>query len=580
MQKIFNISETDDMFNQIFKIIEDNAPLDQAAAILRKIKEKDLVALRSSVKKFESDNWSLLHIAAHKGNLKICKLLIEDYGFDAHNLSTLSRMPLHLACISGFPNLISYLITVSNELFLDCYKKYPLEYYVDCLSKLTEKESDYLANIAIYHKALREFKKFVPQLDFSSILRLFQGLSENHKPAAKSIFRSLFSRKQEIYIVVNEVKPCCPRKYTETIQMPINLTLDEAIGKRHIPFIEVPYFLAQLKSKKTPNLVKYEVDLGKEHIILRNCLPTLGNDGNCMVASFAVLMKISNSFDNFYHTETLPLFIPNGTGISKPTLNFDDISNLAAKPPYEVLKSLYILGVEAVNGDGVKHGHDPCFDCPKDQGQAQYIKHTEQALAAFLCFHGGEFLLNQLIDRLRKNSITTIGSNIKIISVFLQLHSTKTPCAVCEYVLIGLQQTPGGFINQLEKIMDLFTREYNNQKPSRYFKFCTPKGGIKLQVLYSANDKDADHRKNLEFKKVSTLPTISIKIAPSQLLCSVFKTNLPNNINTSNETRSLLFSGGAVSDKTRNTKFNVQRVINIEQQNYNDTLRFASLTLS
>ena len=568
------------MLNEISEIIEELIEPD-LYSIINFLQERfgniDLKNFQFKLKTYKEEKWSLLHFFANKGKLKECKMLIEEFGFDANQESKLKRTPLHFACINGYAELINYLLEKTDKLSIDYAKQNQFEYYSKWILARTDQSSDYLEQKKDHHLAIRKFTKFSRQLEFVDVLQLFQAAWDKHNALAKSIFRSLVSKIKQTYIVENEVKAHCPRKYVQTIAMPF-ITPEEAILKRNIALIERPYFLARLKSKHYPYKVKYEVDLGEEHAILRSCLSGLTGKGNYMVASITFLIKISNLSGGFiYHKETIPLLVPSNKGVAESLLNFDDIKTLIPEA-YEELKKLYTLGLEALGCK--KHGHKPCYEFPENKGQAQYIKHTEQAIAVFLSLSGSRFLLNQLIDRLRRNIRVEIGSSIKIISTFLQLHSSKTPCAVCESVLIGLKKQSDGFIIKLQRQMSLLTKEYVDNVPSRYFRFSTPKNGINLHILFSADNKDGDHKKHLHFKTGSDPSEISVKTNTDRLFCAVFNSSLPENIHTDIEqrSRSLFFSGGFLSDKVRKTKDKVKKVWNKEDI-AGVTIGLGSLTL-
>ena len=194
---------------------------------------------------------------------------------------------------------------------------------------------------------------------------------------------------------------------------------------------------------------------------------------------------------NKYIEVTLPIIIPTNASLDHRALHFDDLSSTTRSyKPYEKLKTLYDQGLRFFGVTEKKHGHHPEYENLDKPRAADSIKHSEQALALYLYEEPHvQALVNQLVLKLHQlGDSVKAGDSVKVIAIALHFHSSKTPCAVCETVLTGLMDRENGAF--LQRFKDILS------KNQAIFKFRMPKKGIRLHVLYSADDTDADHKEN------------------------------------------------------------------------------------
>ena len=135
----------------------------------------ELKNFQFKLKAYIKEEGSLLHFFANQGKLKECKMLIEEFGFDANQGSKLKRTPLHFACINGYAELINYLLEKTDKLSTDYAKQNQFEYYAKWILARTDQSSDYLEQKKDHHLAIRKFAKFSRQLEFVDVLQLFQA---------------------------------------------------------------------------------------------------------------------------------------------------------------------------------------------------------------------------------------------------------------------------------------------------------------------------------------------------------------------------------------------------------------------
>lgn len=138
------------------------------------------------------------------------------------------------------------------------------------------------------------------------------------------------------------------------------------------------------------------------------------------------------------------LRIPGTNAKGKTVLSSDMMAEMygGKENLYAALKFFYQLGRSTANPSKHKHGHCPDYN-PETSKHDQYILHTEQILAAYLALpKAAQMLFNRLTTEVR--TLYPDASSIKIYNMGLHMHSTKTCCAPCEFVLVGLMQANKG----------------------------------------------------------------------------------------------------------------------------------------
>ncbi|MDO8954459.1 MAG: hypothetical protein Q7V63_06400 [Gammaproteobacteria bacterium] len=510
-----------------------------------------------------SDGWNLLHSAVYSQQTTIAELLIHKYKFDCNLLSEAKSSPLDLACDDGNIDLIMMLLSLTKPK----YWPQALQSYVRFLEEFANIDEIDITQRRNCHLILRAFATNLKLYELEIVLKAFTTLWKEYQPAAKTLFRAYLSKMEEIYLVNNPIKSGCPRLYISTKRKLNFATIEDAL-KRHLNAYERPSLMAEYSSRKDKK-IKYSIELGEEHLPLKADLFHT-SAGNLIAASMSFIIKITDGKDlddaeiadkstarAVYHKITVPVFIPDGSGTENTSRNFDDIIATVVDP-YGKLKELYQIGLTQTGG--CKHGERPDYDHPDTGMQATVIKHTEQALAAFLSSASGVyFVMQQLIKALRDSSLSpaNLGDSIKIISVFLHLHSNKTPCMPCEHVLIGLSKKRDlGFIGRLEQELKALNKEFEMAVPSRYFRFTVPKTGITLHPIFSADSKDGGHRTALSQIPTTSISSIAMRSPSYKVHCSVFKKGLVDDYTDFkiDRLRSVILSGGASSEKKRKNK--------------------------
>lgn len=247
----------------------------------------------------------------------------------------------------------------------------------------------------------------------------------------------------------------------------------------------------------------------------------LGNM-NFVVADITFRISTGNHKDDHQRTFiTFPIKVP-GKIVYSMTHAIEDIQkhldNINSEQDakeyiYKLMKERYQKG-HNIAGEN-RCGHIPQFEDVK--GDAQYTHHSEQALLNYLATpQAAEMLLNRLSAEIRAQDLSKHGDTVKIYSIILHLHSTKTPCGPCERSVIGVHHSAYRENTQEKKqfLLRLVEETIIRRKADKTFerypiqftypKRCSRDGedrmfyGIEMTTTYTANTHDADHRKTYQ----------------------------------------------------------------------------------
>ncbi len=437
-----------------------------------------------------------------------------------------------------------------------------LRLFLDFLDKNPPAKADF-AIIREYRAVLKLFATRLDLYQWNFIAEQIRRFYGKNTPAAKTLFRSFLKPILILYALLQTKKTACSRFPVSTVQELVAKKVEDFVSERHISMIHFPILRLFYQSKKT-GLIKHIADLGRQHIVLKANLPNV-TAGNAATAALTFMLKVSRAGQGKKYIEvTLPIVIPTNASLDNRALHFDDLSSSARSyKPYEKLKILYDQGLRFFGVTEKKHGHHPEYNNLDKPRAADSIKHSEQALALYLYEEPHvQALVNQLVLKLHQlgDSIRA-GDTIKVIAIALHFHSSKTPCAVCETVLTGLMDRENGAFLKLFKDVLL--------KNQAIFKFRIPKTGVRLHVLYSADDTDADHKEN-KHQYIFNITQHSMRNKSGIVFCSLFQHGRTLNYSSFSSTPdyTVLSSGGSSSEKTRGTNAR----INSERKNVMDEL--------
>lgn len=455
------------------------------------------------------------------------------------------------ACKSGDAEIIRELF---NQTSPNLYAN-GLNLFLDFLEKNPPGVSDFPV-IRDYQTVLRLFATRLDLYGWDFIAAQIKKLHEKYPPAAKMLFRSFLKQMMILYALVQTKKMACSRFPVSTVQELAAKKAEDFVSERNPSMIHYPILQLLYRSRKT-GFVKHIAHLGRQHIALKANLPEV-TAGNAATAALTFMLKVSRPGQVKKYIEvTLPIIIPTNASLDKHALHFDDLSSAARSyKPYEKLKILYDQGLQFFGVTEKKHGHHPEYNNLDKPRAADSIKHSEQALALYLYEEPHvQALVNQLVLKLHEVGDTIrAGDTIKVIAITLHFHSSKTPCAVCETVLTGLMNRENGAF--LQRFKDVLSRSQN------IFKFRIPKTGVRLHVLYSADDTDADHKEN-RHQYVANITQYSMREKSGIVFCSLFKHGRTLNYSGLSPTPdyTVLSSGGSSSEKSRgtNAKINNER---------------------
>lgn len=335
---------------------------------------------------------------------------------------------------------------------------------------------------------------------------------------------------------------------------------------------------------------KFSYPVGKIHQRLRTTLdqqPT--KQGNTLIAniSFQVSVRPPRS-KKIYFMVDFPLRIPkfNRSKFLKSDKSLADCfsySDLKAPLKHasivDLIKSLYCHGRKMMGLEKkCTHGHIPAFD--ESEEDNKYVRHSEQALVAYLCTKdASDMLLKRLVVELRGEVELPPHSLIKIYSAVLHIHSNKTPCAVCEYTLLGLQNTRldgalKGMTDYLQETIWAANRAHDNQEAGALYQFSYPgyrkaaSIGISMATLYSATEVDGHHRIPLiPTEPVRDTASLPINLRHHQSSDRIFLTNFGKPLSLSETTdsdtfaRTTFLSGSSLNAQTSKTKAVIGRMV-------------------
>ena len=478
--------------------------------------------------------------------------------------------PFIVACINGDLEKIHELFGGAGQMqYLS-----GLQHFIDFLVKNPPDEKDYVT-ICSYRKVLLLFAQHNDLYKKEDIIKAVKTLSQACLPMSTILFRHFL--RESLYVLNQPEKDGCSRMLVSTQSRFMSSKVKKFLecrteDERLKLSVDYPVLELIYRSRKNPGHVKWKVVLGKEHIQLKAALPRV-NEGNVATVSISFMMKISGEgHEDSYKKITLPLLIPTNGSLQEPSLHFDDLSTRVANP-YQQLRALYNRGLAVLHIDAKSHGQTVNYENPEASRAADSIKHSEQGLALYLSdVKNVRALIIQLLDKLHSEtkSLALLGDTIKIIAIALHFHSQKTPCSVCEYVLTGLMDNEtGAFLKVFKEAILAWNKSL--------YAFKIPKSGVKLHVLYSADDIDADHRSAPSYHSVNQHTAQSMRDRSNQVFCTLFRNGLHRDykpfVQGDDLEVSVLSSGGEASERKRHTN---QKANEKHQDAHNGTFSMMS----
>jgi hypothetical protein len=266
------------------------------------------------------------------------------------------------------------------------------------------------------------------------------------------------------------------------------------------------------------------------------------------------------------------LRIPEANTNQNPAFSYDLLENMynGKKNLYETLKHFYELGRSCVNPENHKHGHIPSYD-PLSSKHDQYIRHTEQLLAAYLHLPtGANMLCNRLRTEIRAKYSN--ASHAKVYNMTLHMHSTKTCCAPCEYSLIGMMNNRTHYYkNELQiGLIPNFIQACSIANERLTFTF-PKRSSFQVLTTVTASSPDADHRKQPKYIEKTSGNHYEIFVKEPSSTKQIFTTMLdsgysrlrfPNSSNLSDKTIGI--SGSSSSPGSPKTKEQIRTLRNSE----------------
>lgn len=333
---------------------------------------------------------------------------------------------------------------------------------------------------------------------------------------------------KELWIPNPITRVGCPAKLTSKYQV---ASLPEGSRTQFIQEYTAMKLTHMSKNGKTKNSLPLE-DI--HYDLETNSFPLAGSGSSNILlskVSFDCLVKTCSG-EEYRDYLTFDLRIPGTNSKTESVFSYEMIEKIygGRENLYALLKYFYTKGFEIVNPTKKTHGHLPDYD-PSSSNHDQYIRHTEQLLAAYLLLpEGANMLCNRLRTAIRGKFPDANG--VKVYNMVLHMHSTKSCCAPCEYVLVGLMNEPQYIIVNNQEFGFLpFFKHYCSQSNDQ-LNFTFPKGSpFRVLVTVTANNKDADHKKQPKYTKTTfqgNVPTYDISVKHPDVSSRIFTTMLKN----------------------------------------------------
>lgn len=438
---------------------------------------------------------------------------------------------------------------------------------------------------AVHLKSNQDIVKFLknkPALDFIIKKNDFRSAKKHYFPKSAPVLEA----------PGKEGDPFCPRKRMRAISdilghraKPLQLVVGQ---KAHADIVH--------RSEAQQEKYRYSItDIHHQLRVTHNSAET--EQGNAITVDISFEILIEDDEENEIRDHVVfPLQIPghlSSPSITKSGLKTSDAST------YAKLKVLYGIGRQVRNmPSGAKHGPTPKYD--NSHSDKQFIHHTEQTLAAYLCTPAAaQMLVNRLIATIRAKYPESHGRKVKIYSAVLHMHSDKMPCGPCELTLVGLQNSwqagaKGfkGFSEHLQDELTKRTKDFYTGKPNAPYKFIFPgfelnnnkktiqpkkvnsnKKGIRLFTTYTADRVDGQgggkghNQPRVAKKPVSSRSPSIIHTRTRQNSSYLWVANFDEDmkgvvaeIKPDTEFRTTILSGSDSTPKTKKSKSNIEKL--------------------
>ncbi len=422
------------------------------------------------------------------------------------------------------------------------------------------------------------------------------------------------------------------------ITMSLRLYTPTVIDRPGCPCCMTPYLQTSLEDGQIDQSTRmrlafeargtiYNFELGATHRELEQTARQLSGSGssNILLAKVGFWCAITlKSGDRIHEYVLFDLRLP-GTGGREGVFSYDFVEEKygGEQPLYQKIGYFYAEGRGIANPTDEKHGVKPGYQ-REDGKHDQYIRHTEQLLSAQLALPETALMLrNRLQATIRGNYPN--ATTVKVYTIGLHLHSTKTCCAPCEYTpssskapkrielkalavelpLMGVVLNsilpplaviqPRGFelillgAFELEGVYTLLglMREEGTEGLLFQFQqipanetlgFTFPRGNMRFLVTVGASETDATHRALPTFtrsRRVNLYFDITARRRQTQIFTTLFRIpieQIPRLIGMDLTDKTVSISGSKKTAGTRGTTEKVQQ-LRKKENNFQDIQR-------
>ncbi len=236
-----------------------------------------------------------------------------------------------------------------------------------------------------------------------------------------------------------------------------------------------------------------KLDLGPIHRELEaDCLGITRQEGasNVLLARVSFNCEITEAAQKIRDYLSFNLKIP---GDEDGVLTSDKMQEVwkGREAFFKSIGHFYALGRTIANPKGATHGPQPNYS-RKDPTHDQFILHSEQIVVSYLASPESALMIKNYLKALIRGKYPG-STSAKVYNMGLHLHSKKTCCSACEYVLVGLMNSWDPVLGFLPKFVQACEQE-GDTLSLRVPQIPELPGSFSILTTVTANEPDQTHR--------------------------------------------------------------------------------------
>lgn len=297
----------------------------------------------------------------------------------------------------------------------------------------------------------------------------------------------------------------CPAQLTPTYQISSQQNNSRALLIHEYTTMRLVHMSKNGAIKNTLPLALVHHELELASLVHQN-----SGASNILVTKMSVDCLVTDGNNNATREYfTFDLRIPGANSDQQAVFSYDLIEQAYGGKAnlYAALQHLHALGQSVINPNQHKHGHQASYN-PNFPAHDQYIRHTEQMLAAYLALPEAAAMLCNYIKAMIRGQHPG-ASHVKIYNLILNMHSKKTCCSNCESVVMGLVNDQNGAILQSSNILLGLLPNFQTvcAEPDEKLQISFPRRSpFRMLVTVTASEPDAHHKAQPTYTQRSLQP--------------------------------------------------------------------------